>query len=188
MRWTSFNLRAWKQKLVKRAGAIDEATLADSPTPAAQAAALAPHLALGRRGEALAAQQLRDKGYRLVASNFTLPVGRNLRGQLVNAEIDIVAYEGETLCFIEVKTRASDWYAAPETNVDLRKQRQVSRAARAYRRAFGLLRAPYRYDVVSVILPPEDTQEVPPRLRILRGFWSDEKFRKRRWPEMPYSF
>ena len=92
-------------------------------------------------------------GYRLVAANFRLPVGRNLRGAVVQTEIDLVAYEGATLCFVEVKTRASDRFAAPEANVDLRKQRQITRAARAYRRAFGVTAAPYRYDVVSLVLP-----------------------------------
>ena len=95
--------------------------------------ALAPHLDLGRRGESLAADIFSEAGYRLVASNFKLGVGRNLRGALVQAEIDIVAYEGR-VCFIEVKTRASDCFAPPEANVDLRKQRQITRAARAYRR------------------------------------------------------
>jgi putative endonuclease len=145
----------------------------------------APHLALGRRGEHLAADFLEGNGYALVAANFQLPVGRNLRGRLIRAEIDLVAYEGPTLCFIEVKTRASDWFAAPQANVDLRKQRQISRAARVYRRLFGMLEAPFRYDVVSVIAPPADEEGVAPpaRLELLRNFWTDEKFRKRRWAE-----
>ena len=143
----------------------------------------APHLLLGRRGEELAADFLRGHGYRLVAANFKLSVGRNLRGALVQAEIDIVAYEGATLCFVEVKTRASDWFAAPEANVDLRKQRQITRAARAYRRAFGLKGAPYRFDVVSVIIPPADAEAPRPRLKLLRNFWTEDKFRKRRWTD-----
>lgn len=74
---------------------------AATPTPAEDAATpapaeLAPHLALGRRGEELAAAHLRRAGYRLVASNFKLNVGRNRRGALVRAEIDIVAYDGAT--------------------------------------------------------------------------------------------
>ncbi len=125
---------------------------------------MAPHLVLGQRGERLAAERLRREGYRLVASNFKLNVGRNLRGAIVQAEIDIVAYEGATLCFVEVKTRASDWFAAPEANVDLRKQRQITRAARAYRRLLGISGAPYRYDVASVILPPW-VRAPPPRRR-----------------------
>src|SRR5919199_4616391 len=63
------------------------------------------HLALGARGERLAADLLERAGYRLVASNFKLPVGRNLRGALIQAEIDLIAYEQRKLCFIEVKTQ-----------------------------------------------------------------------------------
>ncbi len=125
---------------------------------------------------------LESSGYHLVASNFKLPVGRSLRGALVHAEIDCVAYEGATLCFVEVKTRRSDWFTTPESNVDLRKQRQITRAALVYRRLFGLMREPYRYDVVSIVLPFEDeTRSQVPRIELLRNFWTDEKFRKRRW-------
>ena len=155
-----------------------------------EAAALAPHLDLGRRGELLAAERLRREGYLPVASNFKLNVGRNRRGALVQAEIDLVAYEGRTLCFVEVKTRASDRFAAPEANVDLRKQRQIARAARAYRRLLGLSAAPYRYDVVSVLLPPTAPDGVapPPRVRLLRNFFTDDKFRKRRWHDAPHDY
>jgi putative endonuclease len=147
------------------------------------------HLALGARGEALAAAFLEQSGFALVAANFKLPVGRNLRGAIVNAEIDLVAYEGEVLCFVEVKTRASDWFAAPEQNVDRRKQRQITRAARAYRRTFNLANVPFRYDVVSVVLPHASAYEPAPnpRLELLRNFWTEAKFRKRRWSDAPYS-
>ena len=143
---------------------------------------LAPHVELGRRGERLAAEHLRARGFELVASNFKLNVGRNRRGAVVQNEIDLVAYEGHVLCFVEVKTRASDWFAAPEANVDLRKQRQVTRAARAYLRLLGLQNAPRRYDVVTVILPPEAEGRRPaPRVQLLRNFWTEDRFRKRRW-------
>jgi putative endonuclease len=144
----------------------------------------APHLALGARGERLAADLLERAGYRLVASNFKLPVGRNLRGAVVNAEIDLVAYDGATLCFVEVKTRRSDEFAAPEANVDLRKQRQITRAARAYRRTLGVAEEPYRYDVVALVIPNDQTEveeAKPPRAELFKSFWTDEKFRKRRW-------
>lgn len=142
---------------------------------APQAPSVAPHLDLGRRGERVAADYLRALGFELVASNFKLNVGRNRRGAVVQNELDLVAYEGPTLCFVEVKTRASDWFAAPESNVDLRKQRQVTRAARAYRRLLGLQNTLFRYDVVSVIL-----HESAPRVELLRNFWSEDKFRKDR--------
>ena len=106
---------------------------------------------LGQLGESYAAAYLEQLGYRLVAANFTLPVGRNLRGAIINAEIDIVAYDGDTLCFIEVKTRVTDEFAAPTANVDLRKQRQIIRTARVYRQIFHLSKMPYRFDVVSVV-------------------------------------
>ena len=136
-------------------------------------------LELGRRGEELAAAFLQQEGYRLVASNFTLPVGRNRAGAIVNAEIDLIAYDSATLCFIEVKTRASDWFAAPSANVDLRKQRQIMRAARAYRRMFGLAADPYRYDVVSIVLPPAAEIGRACDVKLLRNFWSEDRFRKR---------
>jgi putative endonuclease len=179
MRWQLFNPLRWRR-------AEPEATSSGGE----EVFERAPHLILGRRGEALAARHLERAGYRLVASNFTVQVGRNRRGAIVSAEIDLIAYDGPVLCFVEVKTRASDWFAPPEANVDLRKQRQVSRAARAYRRLFGLTKASYRYDVVSVVLPgPEENGAIqPPRLELLRNFWTDDRFRKRRWSDSHYDF
>src|SRR6266576_3484933 len=136
------------------------------------------HSELGERGEALALEHLERAGYRIVAANFSLPIGRNTRDVIINAEIDLVAYDGPTLCFIEVKTRASDQIAPPQMNVDLRKRRQVARAARGYRRMFGLTDAPYRYDVVSVITKPRQNNA---RIEILKSFWTDAQLRKRTW-------
>ena len=91
------------------------------------------HLRLGKLGEAYAAAYLDQQGYQLVAANFTVSVGRNLRGAVINSEIDLIAYDGDTLCFVEVKTRASDWFAPPQVNVDRRKQRRLSRAGSRHR-------------------------------------------------------
>src|SRR5215510_12857634 len=118
---------------------------------------------LGKLGETYAAAFLEQLGYRLVAANFTLPVGRNRRGAIINAEIDLVAYEGDTLCFVEVKSRTSDWFAPPQVNVDLRKRRQITRAARVYRQMLGLEKEPHRYDVVTVVLSET------PRIELLRN-------------------
>ena len=146
--------------------------------------AAVPHFELGRRGEALAIEHLERAGYRIVAANFSVPIGRNTRDVIVNAEIDVVAYEGPTLCFVEVKARTSDDFAPPQVNVDLRKRRQIARAARGYRKMFGLMNAPYRYDVVTIVLPspakPDDDQ---PRIELLKKFWTDEKLRKRNWQD-----
>ena len=127
---------------------------------------------LGNLGERYAAAYLEQLGYRLVAANFTVPVGRNLRGAIVSAEIDLIAYEGDTLCFVEVKTRASDWFAPPQVNVDLRKRRQITRAARVYRQTLGVEKEPHRYDVVTVIIADDSA----PQIELLRNFWQENKF------------
>ena len=139
---------------------------------------------LGQLGEAYAAAYLEQRGYRLVAANFTLPIGRNLRGAIVTAEIDLVAYDQNTLCFIEVKTRSSDWFAPPQVNVDLRKRRQITRAARVYRQMLGIENDPHRYDVVTVVLNNDST----PQIELLRNFWTEHSLRKRRWYSDPFHF
>jgi putative endonuclease len=131
----------------------------------------------GRRGEGLAAEFLKAAGYRLVLSNFKVPIGRNRRGAAVTGEIDIVAIDGETLCFVEVKSKTSDDYASPLATVDIRKQRQITRTARVYRRIFGLTEMQYRYDVVLLVFQPESDAKI----ELVRGFWSETKFRKRAW-------
>jgi putative endonuclease len=142
---------------------------------------LAPHFELGRRGETLAVEHLERAGYRIVAANFRLPIGRNTRDVIVNAEIDVVAYDGPTLCFVEVKTRGTDEFAPPQVNVDLRKRRQIARAARAYRRMFGLAAAPYRYDVVTVVSSSVKQIDGEARIDLLKNYWTDEKLRQRNW-------
>jgi putative endonuclease len=155
--------------------AFGKSPAAKGDTPAITTPA---HFDLGRRGEALAAEHLRQNGYRIVAANFSLPIGRNLRDVVVNAEIDLVAYDETTLCFIEVKTRASDDFAPPQANVDLRKRRQISRAGLAYRRMLGLTSASYRYDVVTVVAKPDGSEA---RIELLKGFWSDAQLKRKRY-------
>ncbi len=153
------------------------------PTPVEPEINPTSRLELGRRGEELAAAFLLQSGYRIVAANFSLPVGRNRAGAQINVEIDLVAYDGETLCFIEVKSRSSDWFAPPEANVDRRKQRQIARAARAYRRLFDLGNKPYRYDVITVVLPAKTERAGDWEIQLLRNYWREEQFRKRTWSE-----
>jgi putative endonuclease len=160
-------------------------------SPLANATAKSPvrtsgQLELGRRGEELAAAYLQQEGYRIVAANFVVPVGRNRVGAVINVEIDLVAYDGETLCFIEAKTRESDWFAPPQVNVDRRKQRQIARAARAYRRMFGLAGASYRYDVITIVLPAEEESNAGPEIQLLRNYWTEDQLRKRMWSERYY--
>jgi putative endonuclease len=131
---------------------------------------------IGDRGEKIAARFLEANGYRLVLSNFKVPVGRNSRGVSVTGEIDLIALDGETLCFLEVKTRTSSDFASPVTNVNKRKQRQITRAARVYKRIFGVTETPHRFDVVSVVM-----DEPTPLIELFKDFWSESSFRKRAW-------
>jgi putative endonuclease len=132
---------------------------------------------LGRRGEELAAQHLKRNGYRMVLSNFKVPVGRNSKGVQVTGEIDLIAFDGETLCFIEVKTRRSDEFAPIVSAVDLRKQRQITRTAKTYLRVFGVHQIEYRFDVVTVLIA--GTAE--PKIELIKSFWSEASFKKRNW-------
>jgi putative endonuclease len=139
--------------------------------------ARAPHLELGARGERAALEYLKGyEGYRIVATNYRVPVGRGLSGQKITAEIDIIAYDEQTLCFVEVKTRRSDQIFAPERAVDLRKQRQIARAARRYRQIMRLSCERHRYDVVTVV--PETEGD---RVELFRGYFDDSVFQRSRF-------
>ncbi len=132
---------------------------------------------IGQLGESLAADFLVNNGYRLIISNFKVSVGRNSKGVQVTGEIDIIALDGEVLVFIEVKTRRSDEFTPVITNVDARKQRQIIRTAKVYRKIFGIRDMQYRYDVVTVLMPKHSE----PTIELTKGFWSESKFRKQNW-------
>ena len=134
---------------------------------------------VGDRGEVIALAFLERSGYRIVAANFTAPIGRSNTGAQVKGEIDIVALEGVTLCFVEVKTRSASDFAGPLSNVDLRKQRVVTRTARVYRRLFDIRNVRHRFDVVTVV----DPNSGEPEIELHRNFWSEVKFRKRNWSD-----
>ena len=136
-----------------------------------------PRRILGSRGEALAARVLKAGGYRLVLLNFKAPIGRNLNGAEVTGEIDIIAFDGETLCFVEVKTKATDEFSSPLSTIDLRKQRQIARTARVYRSIFGIRDIPVRYDAVSVLIPAAGR----PLVSVHKGHWSEAVLQKKRW-------
>ena len=134
------------------------------------------HLRLGERGEEAAAGYLEKvAGYQIVARNVSLPIGRNLRGAPVRGEIDIVAYDGETLCFVEVKTRSSEELAKAEAAVDLRKRRTLARSAAFYRRWLRLHGQPYRFDVVNVLVDPRAEFKIELR----KGYFGDRPTRHR---------
>ena len=97
---------------------------------------------LGARGEALACTLLKEKGYKIIERNFKTPIG----------EIDIVAREGQTLVFVEVKTRESTAFGSAKWAVDRKKQQKLSRVALYYLNLKAWKDLPARFDVVAVDL------------------------------------
>lgn len=95
---------------------------------------------LGQRGEAAAARFLKKKGYILVARSDRMRLG----------EIDLVAVDGRTVVFVEVKTRRSHDSGHPAEAVDEDKQRRLTRLALTYLKRHNLLEYPARFDVVAV--------------------------------------
>jgi len=102
---------------------------------------LPEHLRTGRRGEEEAYFYLRENGYVIIARNYRSPRSRS--------ELDLVGWDGDTLCFIEVKTRTTRAVQAAETAVDPEKQRDLAHIAREFLRKVEGNPA-YRFDIVSV--------------------------------------
>ena len=102
----------------------------------------------GRLGEDMAYRYLRAHGCTVVARNYTARSGAG--------EIDLVAWEGGVLAFVEVKTRSSADFGAPDAAVDQEKQRRIALAAREYGRRAQVEAARMRFDIVSVMLGQPD--------------------------------
>jgi putative endonuclease len=100
----------------------------------------------GRRGEDLAAEYLKLRGYRIIERNYRCPFG----------EIDIVARQGEAIVFIEVKTRRSARFGDPQQSVTLEKQKRISRISLDYLQKKRLYPCNARFDVVAVRMHGED--------------------------------
>jgi putative endonuclease len=121
------------QAAVRMLDWLAERTLAADPRPA--------HQRIGRRGEEDAYFHLRKLGYVMVARNFRSPRRRG--------EIDLIGWDKDVLCFIEVKTRTTRAVKPAEAAVDFHKKRELAAVAREYLRQFPT--APqWRLDVVSV--------------------------------------
>jgi putative endonuclease len=113
---------------------------------------LPAHLATGIDGETKALFHLRRKGYTVVARRWS---SGNLPG-----DIDLIAWQGPVLCFVEVKTRTARDNAPAEISVDSHKRRILRRLARQYVHQLPQQTAPpVRFDVLSVYLVPGQAKE-----------------------------
>ena len=103
---------------------------------------------LGERGERAAVKQLRRLGYQIVTTRQRHRYG----------EIDIIAVDGQTVVFVEVKTRRRSEHGRPAEAVDSTRQARLTRAALAFLKSHGLLEYSSRFDVIEVIWPEGEQQ------------------------------
>ncbi|MBN2123556.1 MAG: YraN family protein [Deltaproteobacteria bacterium] len=104
---------------------------------------------LGRLGEGLALERIQQMGYRCIVRNYRCALG----------EVDLIARDGDTLVFIEIKTRKGRSLGYAKEAVDHRKRRQLSKVALAYMKENDCCNAKSRFDVVAVSLQ-EDKEEI----------------------------
>ena len=119
---------------------------------------IAPHHRTGRRGEEAAYFHLRKLGYTMVARNFRSP---RCRG-----EIDLIGWEDDVLCFVEVKTRTTRDVKPGEAAVDRHKRRLVAGVVKEYLRRFPLS-CQWRFDVVSVYY--DQSKSSQPQIEVFRN-------------------
>lgn len=100
---------------------------------------------LGIRGERAAARFLRGRGIEVLDTNWVCPAG----------EVDIVARDGEVLCFVEVKTRSQVERGFPSEAVDKRKRARYERIAAHYLARSEFVDVPVRFDVISILVLSE---------------------------------
>lgn len=122
--------------------------MTDAARQLRQAHALNATVAVGRKGEDLAHRYLQSAGFKIISRNYRPSAG--------DAEVDIVARDGDITVFIEVKTRTTDEYGAPDRAIGTEKQKNIVRAARAYVARAGIGWHQVRFDIVSIVLssPP----------------------------------
>lgn len=101
---------------------------------------------LGERGEDAAARFLKKLGYKIVFRRHRQKYG----------EVDIIAVDGHTVVFVEVKTRRDASQGRPAEAVDRERQQRQTRAALAFLKSHGLLEHSSRFDVIEVIWPSEN--------------------------------
>jgi putative endonuclease len=105
---------------------------------------------LGRLGEALAGAFLNDKGYTILERNWRTPYG----------EIDVVAKQGESIVFVEVKTRSSKGLGPPEISITPRKAEHMRSSAEYYIQQHPETNADWRIDLITIQLQSDDSPAI----------------------------
>ncbi len=112
------------------------------------------NLYLGKAGEDKAAVFLTANGYKILKRNYKTKLG----------EIDIIARDRETICFVEVKSRTSERFGLPQEAISKSKQRQIAKVALMFLKENNLLDSFTRFDAVSVLFGPDK-----PKLELIKN-------------------
>lgn len=104
------------------------------------------NLRIGKLGEQMAAAYLEEAGYRILEQNYRCRFG----------EIDIIAKDGDTIAFVEVKSRRSENYGLPQHAVGPEKQRRISKISLYYLQTHHFYGSDARFDVVAISLRSEN--------------------------------
>ena len=111
------------------------------------------HIVTGRAGEDAAYFHLRKLGYVMVARNWRVPQCKG--------ELDLVGWDGNVLCFVEVKTRTTHDVKPAEAAVDEKKRRELALMAGHFLRRLGGAKSPaHRFDIVSIYLSQDKPAEI----------------------------
>jgi len=102
----------------------------------------------GKQGETLAAAYLEKEGYQIIERNYRCLFG----------EMDLVARDGQTIVFVEVKSRKSDCFGVPQLSVGLQKQKKLSQIALHYLEQKRFYPVMPGFDVIAIRMRPEGPQ------------------------------
>jgi putative endonuclease len=116
-------------------------------------ASLETAVSRGRRAEQLAETHLQQVGYNIVARNHRCAGG----------ELDLIGWDGDVLCFIEVRARATEAFGDPLETIDARKIQRIARAARHFLDTFKGPWPEMRFDAVGILLV------TPPRITLVKA-------------------
>ncbi len=105
-------------------------------------------ISIGRQGEKIAQEHLRQKQYAILQTNFCCKLG----------EIDIIARDKHIVVFVEVRTKTSTVYGPAYNSVTYHKQQQVRRVALYYISKYNLVKTQFRFDVIGIVLDPQTGQ------------------------------
>ena len=116
-------------------------------------------VSIGALGEEAAVKALKKQGYRIIDRNYRTRFG----------EIDVIARDGEYICFVEVRLRKNNDYGSPAESIDKRKRNRIITTAKIYAASENIYDAPMRFDVVLINAEASAGKLKNPGIEIIRN-------------------